>query len=182
MNLDAETIVNICENDEVSIQPVTSVEIATSISSLKRRKSGGADQLTTEHFLFGGAATVDYLTTLINNIFYTKHVSDIIKKDLLTPVHKKDKDPATPSNYRGISVISIICKVLELSIRFRIESTLNKHQNKLQKGFTKGVSSINIALLITEAINEAKDNNENLILITLNAEKAFDAVDHIHLF
>jgi hypothetical protein len=120
--------------------------------------------LTTEH-LYGGDATVDYLTTLINNIFYTKHVSDIIKKDLLTPVHKKDNDPTMPSNYRGITVISIICKVLELSIRFSIEITLNKHQNKLQKGFTKGVSSINIVLLITEAINEAKDNNENLILI-----------------
>ena len=42
VNLDAETIVNICENDEVTIQPVTSVEIATSISSLERRTSGDA--------------------------------------------------------------------------------------------------------------------------------------------
>ena len=43
MNLNAETIVNSCENDEVTIQPVTSVEIAKIISSLKRRKSGDAD-------------------------------------------------------------------------------------------------------------------------------------------
>jgi hypothetical protein len=55
-------------------------------------------------------------------------------------------------------------------------------QNKLQKGFIKGASSINIALLKTESINEAKDNNETLILITLDAEKAFDVVDHTHLF
>jgi len=80
VNLDAETIVNICENDEVTIQPVTSVEIAKIISSLKRRKSGDVDQLTAEHLLYGGDATVDYLTALINNIFYTKHVLDIIKK------------------------------------------------------------------------------------------------------
>jgi hypothetical protein len=69
-----------------------------------------------------------------------------------------------------------------MCIRARIERTLEKQQNKLQKGFTKGVSSINIALLITESINEAKDNNEILILITLDAEKAFDVVDHTHLF
>ena len=181
MNLDAETIVNICENDEVTIQPVTSVEIAKIISSLKRRKSGAVDQLTTEHLLYGGDTTVDYLTTLINNIFYTKHVLDIIK-GLLTPVYKKDKDPAIPSNNRGITVISIICKVLELCIRSIIEGSLNKHQNKLQKGFTKGVSSINFALLITEAIHEAKDNNENLILIAMDAEFFFDVLDHIHLF
>ena len=102
MNLNAETIVNSCEYDEVTIQPVTSVEIAKIISSLKRRKSGDADQLMTEHLLYEGDVTVDYLTTLINNIIYTKHVSDITKKGLLTPVHKKDKDPAIPSNYRGM--------------------------------------------------------------------------------
>ena len=49
------------------------------------------------------------------------------KKGLLTPVHKNDKYPAIPSNYRGITVISIICKVLELCIRSRIEGTLNKY-------------------------------------------------------
>lgn len=116
---------------------------------MKRRKSGAVDQLTAEHLLYGGDTTVDYLTALINNILYTTHVPDIIKKGLLTPIHKKDKDPAIPSNDRGTTVISIICKVLELCIRSRFEDILNKHQNKLQKGFTKGVSSINIALLIT---------------------------------
>jgi hypothetical protein len=30
--------------------------------------------------------------------------------------------------------------------------------------------------------NFVKDNNEILILITLDAEKAFDVVDHTHLF
>ncbi|XP_063436501.1 uncharacterized protein LOC134717932 [Mytilus trossulus] len=182
VKLDAETIVNLCENDDITVQPVTSSEISKLISQLKKRKSGDVDGLTSEHLIYGGIALIDYPTTLINNIFYTKHVPAAIKKGLLTPVHKKDKDPTIPSNYRGITVISIICKVLELCLRVRIEGTLNKQQNKLQKGFTKGASSINIALLITEAINEAKDNNEKLILITLDAEKAFDVVDHIHLF
>jgi hypothetical protein len=63
---------------------------------------------------------------------------------------------------------------MQMCIRARIEAPLEKQQNKLQKGFTKGASSINIALLITESINEAKDNNETPILITLDTEKAFD--------
>jgi hypothetical protein len=65
-------------------------------------------------------------------------------------VPKKDKDQSNPSNYRGITVISIICKLLEMCIRARIEGTLEKQQNKLQKVFTKGTSSINISLLMTE--------------------------------
>ena len=63
-------------------------------------------------------------------------------------VPKKDKDLSNSSNYRGITVISIICKLLEMCIRAGIEGTLEKQQNKLQKGFTKGASSINIVLLI----------------------------------
>jgi hypothetical protein len=96
------------------------------------------------------------LASTINNIFYTKYVPDSIKKGLLTAVPKKDKDLSNPSNYRDITVISIICKLIEMCIRARIEGTLEKQQNKLQKGFTKGAFSINIALLITESINEAK--------------------------
>ena len=69
-----------------------------------------------------------------------------------------------------------------MCIRARIEGTLEKQQNKLQKGFIKGASSINIAFLKTESINVAKDNNETLILITLDTEKTFDVVDHTHLF
>ncbi|VDI79955.1 Hypothetical predicted protein [Mytilus galloprovincialis] len=170
----AETIVKLCENEDITVQPVTSSEITKLISQLKKRKSGDVNGLTLEHLIYGGIALIDFLTTLIKNICYTKHVPDTIKKELLTPVHKKDKDPTIPSNYRGIT-----CKVLEICVRARIEGTLNKQHNRLQKGFTKGASSINIGLLITEAINEAKDNNEKLILITLDAEKAFDVIDHI---
>ena len=101
---------------------------------------------------------------------------------MLTPIPKKGKDLKNPASYRGITVTSIICKVLEMCIRARIEGTLGKHQNRLQRGFTKGSSSINTALLITEAINEAKDRKKPLILVTLDAEKAFDVVDHTLLF
>ncbi|VDI36138.1 Hypothetical predicted protein [Mytilus galloprovincialis] len=133
VKLDVETIVNICENQEITIQPVTSTEITKRISILKRKKAGDVEGLTAEHLIYGGTELTEFL-------------------------------------------------ILELCIRARIDGTLNKHQNKLQKGFTKGASSIDIALLISEAINEAKDKNECLILITLDAEKAFDVVDHIHLF
>ncbi|CAC5416031.1 unnamed protein product [Mytilus coruscus] len=182
VKLDVESIVYIFENEEITIQPITSSEISKLISLLKRKKSIDVDGLSSEHLIYGGSALAEYLTTLLNNILYTKHVPAAIKKGPLTPVHKKDKDPTVPSNHRGVTVISIICQVLELCIRPRVEGTLIKHQNKLHKGFTKGASSINIALLITEAINETKDNNECLILITVDAEKAFDVVENIHLF
>ncbi|CAG2239967.1 unnamed protein product [Mytilus edulis] len=41
VKLDMETIVNICENQEITIQPVTSTEITKRISILKRKKGWG---------------------------------------------------------------------------------------------------------------------------------------------
>jgi hypothetical protein len=175
VKIDAELIINICENSSVTIQPVTPTEISKLVATLKKKKAEDVDNLSAGHLQYGGSTISDYLASTINNIFYTKYVPDSIKKGLLTAVHKKDKDLSNPSNYRGITVISIICKLIEMCIRARIEGTLEKQQNKLQKGFT------NIALLITESINGAKENNETLILITLDTEKAFDVVDHTHL-
>jgi hypothetical protein len=49
-------------------------------------------------------------------------------KGLLMAVPKKDKDLSNSSNYRGITVISIICKLLEMCIRAGIEGTLEKQK------------------------------------------------------
>jgi hypothetical protein len=52
------------------------------------------------------------------------------------------------------------------------------HQNNLQYGFTKGASPLHAALMVTEAIAEQKDKKEPLFLATLDAQKAFDVVNH----
>ncbi|CAC5398449.1 unnamed protein product [Mytilus coruscus] len=81
VKIDAKTIVKLCENEDITVQPVTSSEISKLISQLKKRKSGDVDGLTSEHLIYGGIALIDYLTTLINNIFNTKHIPAAIKKD-----------------------------------------------------------------------------------------------------
>ena len=92
------------------------------------------------------------------------------------PVLKKDKDALLPTIYRGITVLSIIGKVLDKVLLKRTEATLFRDQSRFQRGFTKNSSSINAALIVTEAQNEAKLNRQNLHLVTFDACKAFDVV------
>ena len=54
----------------------------------------------------------------------------------------------------------------------------NDDDDKLQRGFTEGVSPLHAGLIISEAYFEAKDNKTDLILQTFDAEKAFDIVWH----
>ena len=109
----------------------------------------------------------------MNFVLSTGYIPPVLLEGLLTPVPKKDKDQTLPTNYRGITVLSILGKVLEKVLQDRTESLLTRNQSRLQRGFTKKSSSVNAALLISEVQNEAKDKGE---LVTLDAAKAFDVV------
>ena len=59
--------------------------------------------------------------------------------------------------------------------------TMDKAQNKMQRGFSTKASSVNAALMVTEAIANAKDEKQPLYLQFLDAKKAFDVVWHTGL-
>ena len=79
---------------------------------------------------------------------------------------------------RGITVTPVLLKVLEHVVNSRHNEILETTQTILQKGFTSGCSSLNVALILTECINESKNNKEELLFTTLDTQKAFEVVDH----
>ena len=101
----------------------------------------------------------------------------VLKEGILTPIYKKG-DPTNPGNYRGITVTPVLLKVLEHVLSRRHNKILEETQSKLQKGFTEGCSSLNVAVILTECILESKNNKQDLLLTTLDTQKAFDVVDH----
>jgi hypothetical protein len=101
-----------------------------------------------------------------------------MKLGTLTPVYKKKKDKTLPSNYRGITVIATLGKVLEKIIKSKLTPILNPTQNSQQRGFTSGTSPLNAALLVHEQIMEAKAAKTPLYIAFLDAKSAFDVVSH----
>ena len=132
--------------------------------------------LAAEHFKLSPDIVFSYLAHILNYILQTGYVPKQLKEGVLTPVLKKEKDPSLPTNYRGITVLSILGKLLEKVILKRSDPILSINQSRLQRGFTRNSSSVNGALIITEAQNEAVDLREDLHLVTLDAAKAFDVV------
>ncbi|VDI31262.1 Hypothetical predicted protein [Mytilus galloprovincialis] len=93
VKLDMETIVNICENQEITIQPVTSTEITKAYFDIKKKKGWDVEGLTAEHLIYGGTELTEFLVTLINNIFYTKHVPEGHQKRSADPCPQKGQRP-----------------------------------------------------------------------------------------
>ena len=132
--------------------------------------------LCSEHLKLGGQPVVEFVTGMLNSLIRAKAVSTVLKEGLLTPIYKKG-DPTDPGNYRGITVTPVLLKVLEHVVNTRHNEILEATQSRLQKGFTSGCSSLNAALILTECINESRNNKEELLFTTLDTQKAFDVVD-----
>ena len=81
-------------------------------------------------------------------------------------------------NCRGITVTPIIGKLFETVLLPRISK--NFEQSSQQFGFTKGLSPVMSASIVSEARAEAKmDSCAPLFLMTLDSQKAFDVVNHV---
>ena len=95
------------------------------------------------------------------------------------PIFKKGSR-LLPSNYRPISLLSNINKILEKLVFSRLHRFLELHESlyELQYGFRKNHSTNHALINITESIREALDNNKTVCGIFVDFQKAFDTVNH----
>ena len=82
------------------------------------------------------------------------------------------------SNYRPISLLSIISKVMERCIHNRVYPNFSALINKTQHGFLKKRSCVTQLLPVLHDIGKNLDSNKQVDLIYLDFSKAFDSVDH----
>ena len=172
-----ESISNICEGESKHITPITEKEVQKALNKLKNNKAMDSMGLCIEHLKIGGHSVVTFVTGLVNHMIESKTVSIVLKEGILTPVYKKGGS-TDPGNYRGITVTPVLLKVLEHILNNRHNKILEETQSRLQRGFTSGCSSLNAAVILTECILESKNNNQGLLITTLDTQKAFDVVDY----
>ena len=99
----------------------------------------------------------------------------------IVPVLKNDK--SNPSNYRPISLTSIVIKVLEKLVYRNVVSALEGHGllSDHQHGFRARRSTVG---LLSEAVHDwalALEHRSSVHSLFLDLAKAFDSVPHYHL-
>ena len=91
-----------------------------------------------------------------------------------TPIFKSG-DKSSVKNYRPISLLCTISKVLERLVFTCVADHVADYISNCQFGFTKGRSSQQQLLIMLDTIYT---NFENKIYAYLDLKKAFDSVDH----
>lgn len=174
-------IIDICEASSDEYSPVTNEEVAEALGSLNKGKAADIYGLTTEHLVCAFADLIPVLTSLLDGIFRVGDLPNSLKLGLLTPIFKKKGSNLDAKNYRGITILPILSKLLECILRDRIKPHIEATQNPMQRGFTKISSPMNCSLILEEYIRENRDLKKDSFIAFLDAKAAFDVVNHASL-
>ena len=124
--------------------------------------------LTIEN-IYVGSEFQNVLLEVVADIFTIGTVPDILKRDLLTLVLKKERLNKDSKNYRGITVLPVLRKIIESVIRTRIRETTEPTHCLLQRGFTAKSLPLNAAPIVEETRRNFEYEKKPLVLVALNA-------------
>ena len=122
-----------------------------------------------------------FLTRLCNASLQEGHLPSSQTTAIVTPALKKPSlDPSDMKNYRPISNLSFMSKVVERIVVRQLSEyfTANSLLPKFQSGFRRHHSTESALLRVLSDIFSATDKGEVSLLALLDVSAAFDTVDH----
>ena len=167
------------EKDLINISPE---QVIKAIKTLKPNKAIDPANLNAELLKELPAPAITVITQILNRILGEKRIPGILKEAYKLMIPKPGKDIRDRDNYRGITIASILLKILEIiCMEEDLECTVQNVASDLQFGFTKHRSPSMASLVITEVTAEARKQKLPMYVTSLDARKAFDVVHHFHL-
>ena len=163
----------------LGLKTIAKIDLIQIIGKIKRNKAPGLDRKTNKLIKVAGEAIHDSLLHIFNLVLQTGIFPDKLKLSKITPVHKEG-DKAECGNYRPISVIPAVSKILEKILYDQLNSYINKNNIicPQQSGFRQNHSTETALLKCTNhwllSMNKGMFNG----VLFLDFKKAFDTVDH----
>jgi Reverse transcriptase (RNA-dependent DNA polymerase) len=163
---------------ELHLQEINITETINIINKLKNTTSEGPDRIQTKVIKSCQNVLADNIQHIINQSIRDKSVPQHMKITKTIPIYKNGNIEDL-SNYRPISIIPIIDKILETHINNQLISHLEENQLLFshQYGFRKKSSTNNAIFDMITLIQSKLDKGLLSSIIYIDIKKAFDTVD-----
>lgn len=152
-------------------------EIDSILMNLKSDSAPGWDNISAKLLKNIRQYVVPILTHISNLCIKQGVFPNSLKQSIIIPIHKCG-DTDDINNYRPISVLTAISKVLEKLLNSRLTNYLNKYNllSPSQYGFQQGKSTEDAVTALTSLIVDQMDQGKKSIAVFLDLKKAFDTV------
>ena len=117
------------------------------------------------------------LAILFNKSYYTGCLPEDWKLANVVPVHKKGRKDDV-ENYRPVSLTSLVMKIFEKCLRYKIFDICENKISPFQHGFLPGRSCTTQMTLFTENLSLNLNSKLQTDAIYFDFAKAFDSVNH----
>ena len=157
----------------------TEDEVYELLCSLDPTKANGHDDISTRMLKETALSITPAVTQLFNISIRLGELPEEWKIARVTPI-PKSHDHSVPGNYRPISLLSVLSKLLEMHIRNLLIDHLKNHYplSAHQWGFTQGKSTTGALLDTTDQWHRQLDLGLDICCVFFDYSKAFDSVPH----
>src|SRR5262249_28241294 len=119
------------------------------------------------------------ISSISNVMLRYSYVPSGFKKGKIILIDKEG-DVTSPSNWRPITIYSILRRIIEKALDAIIRSQVSINRN--QRGFVSGIPGCHInARLVNACLTNAKRYKRNCTIAFLDVSKAFDKIGHLHV-
>ena len=169
---------NKLNNEEVqSLEgELTYEELTLALKNMKNSKSPGNDGFTAEFFKFFWVDLGKYILRSINYAYRNGLLSVTQKQGIITCLPKPNKARNILKNWRPISLLNVIYKLMSSAIANRLKTVLNKLINQDQKGFITGRFIGENIRLVYDVLFETKKQEIPGLLLSIDFQQAFDSI------
>lgn len=178
-NGELSTYLNSIHSQDTSIGIIEPdlAEIESILLNLKSNSAAGWDNISATFLKLAKAELIPVLGHLSTLCFSQGIFPTPLKLSIIHPIYK-DGDRNDVNNYRPISILTSISKIMEKIINKRLINYFNKFHllSNRQFGFREGKSTEEAVLELTNLITKHLEGNKKTLCIFLDLKKAFDTV------
>ena len=174
---------NLCDNVNSDImfrpEPTTWETVTLILKHMKTTNSHGSDGIPLRYLRDSLPVIIMYLTCIINTSITTGVVPTAWKHSIIVPLFKSG-DQKEPQNYRPISLLPIVSKVLEKVIALQLTEYLETRHllSTTQHGFRSTLSTDSALLTLSNMLYENIDKRKVSLITVCDLSKGFDSVSH----
>ncbi|XP_076031278.1 uncharacterized protein LOC143019503 [Oratosquilla oratoria] len=152
-------------------------EVKAVVKMMKAGKAPGLDGCHAECLKKGGSVMVDWLVRLFNVCWREGRVPEDWSSACIVPLYKGKGDKCECSNFRGISLLSVVGKAYGRILIERIRRGTEGVIGEEQCGFRTGRGCVDQIFVVRQICEKAIGKGKDVFWAFMDLEKAYDRVD-----